>query len=247
MQALIIDDEKHCRDSLAILLAKYCPEVEVQALCQNAGAAIQAIRQYHPDLIFLDIEMPGTNGFEFLEYCREYDFEIIFTTAHDQYAIKAFRYNALGYLLKPVNKSDLITTVAKAKEGNRVAARASVLKMLELLDTRKGAERIALPTIDGLIIVDTNDILYCESENNYTRFHIANGKSVFISKTLKKVESLLIGDTNFFRSHHSFIINLKYLQRYVRGDGGEVLLANGKTLPVSRTKKQEFLDKLDKL
>jgi two-component system LytT family response regulator len=247
MQALIIDDEKHCRDGLSIMLAKYCPEVEVLALCPNAGTAMQAIRQYHPDLIFLDVEMPGTDGFELLECCKEYDFEIIFTTAHDRYAIEAIRHSALGYLLKPVNRNELVTAVTRAKEGNRVTTRARVLKMRELLDARKGVERIALPTIDGLIIVDTNEILYCESENNYTRFHIANGKSVFISKTLKKVESLLINDTNFFRSHHSFIINLKYLQRYVRGDGGEVILANGKTLPVSRTKKQEFLDKLDKL
>ena len=247
MQALIIDDEKHCRDSLSIMLTKYCPEVEVLASCQNAGAAIRSIRQYHPDLIFLDVEMPGTNGFELLECCKEYNFKIIFTTAHDQYAIEAIRNNALDYLLKPVNKNELIVAVAKAKEGNRAIAQAKVLKMLEFLDTKKTAERIALPAIDGLIIVDTNDILYCESENNYTRFHITNGKSVFISKTLKKVELLLISNTNFFRSHHSFIINLRYVQRYCKGDGGEVILANGQTLPVSRTKKQQFLDKLEKL
>src|SRR5258708_3718340 len=247
MQALIIDDEKHCREGLSIMLSKYCPEVEVLAQCPGTKAALQAIGKFHPDLIFLDIEMPGMNGFEMLENCREYDFEVIFTTAYNEYAIQAIRHSALDYLLKPVNKNELILAVARAKETRQATAPARITQLLELIENSKSSERIALPTIDGLIIVDIKDILYCESENNYTRFHLINEKTLFVSKTLKKVEALLMNDKDFFRIHHSFVINLRYIQRYFKGDGGEISLSNGKNLPVSRTKKPAFLDRLTNL
>ena len=247
MQALIIDDEKHCREGLSIMLSKYCPDVEVLAQCPGPKAALQAIGKFHPDLIFLDIEMPGMNGFEMLENCKEYDFEVIFTTAYNEYAIQAIRHSALDYLLKPVNKNELVQAVAKVKESRQSKAPAGITQLMELMENRKPSERIALPTIDGLIIIDLKDILYCQSENNYTRFHLVNGKTFFVSKTLKKAEVLLMNDKDFFRIHHSFIINLRYIQRYYKGDGGEISLINGKNLPVSRTKKQEFLDRLEKL
>ena len=247
MQALIIDDEKHCREGLCIMLAKYCPDIEVLAQCQGAKSGLQAIARFHPDLVFLDIEMPMMNGFEMLECCKEYDFEIIFTTAYNEYAIQAIRHSALDYLLKPVNKSELVRAVARAKETRQATVPSRINQLLELMEGRKSLERIALPTIDGLIIVDIKDILYCESENNYTRFYLVDGKALFVSKTLKKVEALLTGNQDFFRIHHSFIVNLRYIQRYYKGDGGEVCLTTGKSFPVSRTKKQDFLDRLEKL
>jgi two-component system LytT family response regulator len=247
MQALIIDDEKHCREGLQIMLSKYCPDLEVMAQCPSARAALQAIAQYHPDLVFLDIEMPDMNGFEMLEHCKEYDFEIIFTTAYNEYAIQAIRHSALDYLEKPVNKDELIRAVARSSGSKRPAASARVTKLLDMMEEKRSSERMALPTIDGLIIIGLKDILYCESEKNYTRFHMLNGRTIFVSKTLKKVEALLLVDKDFFRIHHSFIINLKYMERYFRGDGGEVCLTNGKNIPVSRIKKKEFLERLEKL
>lgn len=248
MQALIIDDEKHCRDSLAILLGKYCPEIEVLGQCASGEEGIQAIGSQDPDLVFLDISMPGMTGFEMLEQCGSSDFEVIFITAYDEYAIQAIRHSALDYLLKPVDKNELVQAIARAKGTKQTNSSSTrIAKLLELVEGKKGSERLALPTLDGLIIVDTKDILYCESENNYTRFFMADGKAIFVSKTLKKVETILSDDNNFFRSHNSFIINLKYVHRYLKGEGGEVILQNGKSLPIARTRKQDFLDRLERL
>jgi two-component system LytT family response regulator len=247
MQALIIDDEHHCREGLSIMLSLYCPGIEVLAQCPSARAGLQAIDKFHPDLVFLDIEMPGMNGFELLENCKDYGFEVIFTTAYNEYAIQAIRHSALDYLLKPVDKDELIQAVAKAAAAIQHPAPQKINNLLEQTGGRRSPERIALTTLEGMIIIELREILYCESEKNYTRFHLVGGKTFFISKTLKKVEHLLQHDTDFFRIHHSFIINMRHLQRYIKGDGGEIGLSNGKILPVSRTKKQEFLRRLETL
>jgi two-component system LytT family response regulator len=247
MRAIIIDDEKHCREGLAILLSRHCPEIEVVAQCPGGKAGIKMIEQQQPDIIFLDIEMPEMNGFEMLEYCGGYDFDIIFTTAYNEYAIKAIRHSALDYLLKPINKNELIEALARANESKKSSASTRITRLLESLNSKKNFNRIAIPTIDGLIMVDTKDILYCESVNNYTRFHLQNDKSVFVSKTLKKTEMLLQEYSNFFRIHHSFLINMDYVKQYIRGDGGEVIMVNDKNLPVSRTKRTAFLGKLERL
>ncbi len=247
MRVILIDDEKHCRDGLAIMLEKYCPGVEVVAQCSNAGQGLKSINDLKPDLIFLDIEMPDMNGFEMLEYCRDAAFDIIFTTAYNEYAIQAIRHSALDYLLKPLNKQELINAVARAEENKNKQIAPGLDKLLELMGSKKIYERIALPDSDGLVMVDTKDIVYCESENNYTRFHLIDNKTVFISKTLKRLELLLEKDESFFRIHNSYIINLNFLQRYIKGDGGEVVMTTGQTLSVSRIKKGEFLERLDKL
>lgn len=232
---------------MSLLLSKYCPDVEVLAQCSSTTAAMQAIGKFHPDLVFLDIQMPGMNGFELLENCQEYGFKVIFTTAFNEYAIQAIRHSALDYLLKPVNKNELIQAVAKAKAVQQPTASERIARLLESIESRKTPERVALTTFDGMIIIENRDILYCESENNYTRFHLVSGKTVLISKTLKKVEELFAGESDFLRIHNSFIINIRYVQRYLKGDGGEIYLTTGKSLPVSRTKKQEFLSRLEKL
>ena len=247
MRTLIIDDERHCRDGLAIMLSKHCPGLEVLAQCQDGTTALKAIKEHTPDLIFLDIEMPDMNGFEMLEQCSGNNFQIIFTTAYNEYAIRAIRHSALDYLLKPVNKNELLHAVARAKAFNASQVSVKITQLLELVNTKRPPERIALPTIDGLILIDIKDILYCESENNYTRFYLANGKNIFVSRTLRAVEALFEDNKDFFRIHHSFIINLNYVQKYLKGDGGEVVLCSGKSLSVSRTKKQEFLDTLARL
>jgi len=247
MRAIIIDDEKHCREGLAILLSRHCPEVQVLDHCANAKAAIKAIAQLEPDIIFLDIEMPGMNGFEMLEYCGGYDFEIIFTTAYNEYAIKAIRHSALDYLLKPVNKAELVQAVQRAGSNKKTTASTRITALLNALDIKKNAERITLSTVEGLLFVDTREIMYCESENNYTRFHLADNKVIVVSKTLKKVEELLSGNADFFRIHQSYLVNLNYVQRYIKGDGGELVMKNGDNLLVSRSKKGAFLELLERL
>jgi two-component system LytT family response regulator len=245
MRTIIVDDEKHCRDGLAIMIDKHCPGIEIVAQCAGASAGLAAMATFRPQLLFLDIEMPEMNGFEFLEHCKDYTFQVIFTTAYNEYAIRAIRHSALDYLLKPVNKEEL--TAALGRAVKTTDSHPKIDRLLELLDTKKVSDRIALPTLDGLMMVDTSEILFCESDNNYTRFHLLSGKTIFISKTLKKVEQLLERNKDFFRIHNSYLINLRYVQRYIRGEGGEVIMQSGKSITVSRHKKQEFLDILERL
>ena len=229
------------------MLAKYCPDVEILDQCSSAKLALESIAEHQPDLVFLDIEMPDMNGFEMLDLCKGARFETIFTTAYNEYAIQAIRHSALDYLLKPIDKTELAQSVARSRDRKSVDTSKRIEKLLEFMDVRKSSQRIALPTSDGLIMVDTKDIIYCESINNYTNFHLNTNKAILVSKTLKKVEALLESNESFFRVHHSIIINLHFLHSYVKGDGGEVVMNNGKNLPVSRNKKLEFLSKLERL
>ena len=246
MTALLIDDEKHCRDVLTLLLKRYCPNVQILANCASGTEGQSAIESMHPDLIFLDIEMPGMSGFDMLEACRYNKFRVIFTTAFNEYAIKAIKHNALDYILKPIDKDELIRAVAKAEQELASQAPPRVEQLLNYLQTQRAGDRIALPTMEGLQIIHSEEIYYCESDGGYTRFALKNGQIILISKTLKEVEEVL-ESKGFCRVHHSYLINLRYVQRYIRGDGGEVVMANNKTLPVSRNKKQEFLSLLEKI
>jgi len=182
-----------------------------------------------------------------LEYCKEENFKTIFTTAYNEYAIQAIRHSALDYLLKPISKTELIQAVARSKENIHKNDSGSIKKLLELIEVARPSQRIALPTGEGLIMADTKDIVYCESINNYTKFHFKDDKTILVSKTLKKVETLLEDNVSFFRIHHSIIINLDFLHSYIKGDGGEVVMRNGKILSVSRNKKIDFLNKLERL
>ena len=246
MTAIIVDDEKHCRDVLALLLQKYCPQVQVLASCPSAQAGVEAITLHRPDMVFLDIEMPGMNGFDMLEACRYTDFKLIFTTAYNEYAIKAIRHNALDYILKPVDKDELVQAVERAWQDRSAKSSAHVEGLIEYLNKQKTGDRIALPTLEGLQILQSEDIYYCESDGGYTRFFLSNGKVSLISKTLKEVEDVL-ESKGFCRIHNSYLINLRFVQKYIRGDGGEVIMANGSNIPVSRNKKQDFLNLLEKI
>lgn len=248
MKAIIIDDEKHCREVLATLIQKYCPEVVVTDSFAGGEAALSHFKKTLPDLLFLDIEMPGMNGFEFLEKCPERNFEIIFTTAYNEYAIKAIKHSALDYLLKPIDRDELISAVEKAKLQNVQKSSARVDQLLSALSLKKNSKRFGVPTLDGLIMLDSEEILYCESDGPYCTFYFNNNvKPLLTSKTLKEAEEVLLGGGDFFRVHHSFLINLKYIQKYIRGEGGEVIMSNGKNIPVARSRKQDFLKLLEKI
>ena len=242
IKSLIIDDEKHCSESLQWQLQKYCPEIEVVDICFNAENGLRQIEKLKPQLLFLDVEMPGMNGFELLCALPEIHFDIIFTTAFDQYAIRAIKFGALDYLLKPIDKDELIKAVnsllIRSKRDSTKQLNALLTHIRESNDL--AFRKIAFPTQHSYELVPLNDIMCCESSSNYTHVHLSNGKHMVVSKTLKEIQELL--DTPpFFRIHHSFLVNLQYAIRYIKGEGGYLVLSNEVTVPVSRSKKEELL------
>ena len=246
MRAYIVDDEKHCREVLEHLLARHCPDVQVMASCKDGTEALKVLDQQSPDLLFLDIEMPGMNGFEVLEQSTRHDFDIIFTTAYNEYAIKAIKHSALDYLLKPVDKDELVMAVQRSREHKSHTSADSIKGFLESLHMRKPAKRFAASTMEGLVMVNADEILYCESDSAYCKLVFTDGRSMLLSKTLKEVEEALQHEP-FCRIHHSYLVNMDYVQKYIKGEGGEVVLSNGVNLPVSRTRKQDFLKWLEKI
>jgi len=242
IKTLIIDDEKHCCDNLQWQLKQYCPEIEVMAVCNKAEKGLQQIHHQQPQLIFLDVEMPGMSGFEMLEILTEINFDIIFTTAFNQYAIRAIKFGALDYLIKPIDKDELRESVNKFIHRTQ---RDSIKQLTALLThIRKSNDlsfqKIALPTLHGYELVPLNNIIYCESSSNYTIIYLNNDQHILISRTLKDIEDLLDMQP-FFRIHNSYVVNLQYAIRYIKGEGGSLILNNGITVPVSRNKKGELL------
>jgi len=239
--AIIIDDEAKGRLALREKLSSYCPEVRVLAEASNGQDALLLIQQHKPQLLFLDIEMPRMNGFEMLNAIPEKKFHVIFTTAYDQYAIKAIKYAAFDYLLKPIDIEELKTAVEKIdnKENGQTKKQIELLQQ-NLQHPKKQLNKLAIPTLEGLLFYDINDIIQLEANSNYTNLYLINNNKITASKTLKEFEELLPEDT-FFRTHHSHLINLNYIKRYIKGDGGQIELQNGRYVDVSRRKKEEFL------
>ncbi|MBS1947365.1 MAG: response regulator transcription factor [Bacteroidetes bacterium] len=242
IRAVIIDDEKNCRDTLQWQLSKYCPKIEVIANAENAITAIEMINQKKPQLIFLDVEMPGKNGFEMLEELKEIDFDIIFTTAFEQYAIRAIKFGALDYLVKPIDKDELMVAMARIREHSRHTSIEQVKTLLDYLKKHKDfpLQKIALPMLHGYELVSIANIVSCESNSNYTNIRLSNGQQLLVSRTLKEIEELL-NMHPFFRVHHSFLVNLTYAIRYVKGEGGSLILSDNITIPVARSKKEALL------
>jgi two-component system LytT family response regulator len=240
MNCIIIDDESHCLKTLSNLLETYFSEIKILATCLDSSKAYDMIKQHKPDFIFLDIEMPFLNGFDLLSKFDHIDFDVIFTTAYDTYAIKAIKFSALDYLLKPIDKEDLATTIEKLKVKQGPISKVQ-LQMASSLHNKQLPDTIALPTIDGLTFAPVNDIVVCTADGSYTRMFMVDKTETLLSKTLGDVEELL-GEYNFFRIHHSTLINLKQVRKYIRGEGGEVVMSNGKSLLVARTRKSDFLN-----
>lgn len=239
--AIIIDDESKGRLALREKLATYCPQVKVVAEAANGQEALLLIRHHQPQLIFLDIEMPRMNGFEMLNAIPDKEFQVIFTTAYDQYAIRAIKYAALDYLLKPIDIEELKTAVEKVRSTNEKQTK----KQFELLQQniqqpKSQFTKLAIPTLEGLLFYNISDIIHLEANSNYTNIYLADNSKLTASKTLKDFEELLPADI-FFRTHHSHLINLNFIKRYIKGDGGQIELQNGRYVDVSRRKKEEFL------
>lgn len=240
LTAILIDDDQSNLSSLGEKLRRHCGDVNVVASCDNGADGIDLIEKLRPDMVFLDIEMPVMNGFTMLQQLHYKNFALIFVTAYDHYAIKAIRYSALDYLVKPVDVEELKAAVTKAFINRKNhSSQLQVELLLEQLH-RKLPLRISIPTSDGLQFIRIEDILYLEASKNYTYIHLLSQQSFLVSRTLKDFEDMLPTDS-FLRIHHSTIVNKNHVQKYIRGDGGQVLMHNGKLLDVSKRKKLDFL------
>lgn len=245
LRAVLVDDEHHCIETLRYELRLHCPGVEVIDTASSGPDGIACIGALKPDLVFLDIEMPGMSGFEMLRLLEPLDFAVIFVTAYDQYALQAFRFAAADYLLKPV-MSDQLRDAIRRVENKRGSATENRLQLETLLyNLREGMKspRIALPSGRGMDFVEAEEIMYCSAESNYTHVVLSDNKKYTLSKTLKDVEQML-EHMNFFRVHQSYLINFKYLQRYIRDDGGYVVMSDGRQIPIAKRRKEEFLAKM---
>jgi len=241
IRTIIIEDEAKSRSSLRKKLAEFCPLVTIVAEGEDGMEGLGLIEKHKPQLVFLDIEMPKMNGFEMLNALREKNFHLIFTTAYDQYAIKAIKYAAFDYLLKPIDIEELKMAVAGIADKET----GETKKQLELLQQniqhpKKQLNKLAVPTLDGLLFYDINDIIHLEANSNYTHIFFNNQPKILASKTLKEFEDMLPTGI-FFRIHHSHLVNLNFIKRYIKGDGGQIELQNGTYVDVSRRKKEEFL------
>jgi len=246
MKALLVDDEPDGIRTLTKMLELNCPEVEIAATCSNATAAKQKLHELQPDVLFLDIRMPGKSGLDMLGELPVKDFEVIFVTAHNEYILQAFQFSAVDYLMKPVDEDRLVEAVERVKRRlHRDKSTAQSEALLHNIGKAgsPGEMRLCLPTQKGFTIVKLEEILYCEAERSYTVFHFVNGRPVTISKPLYDYEKLLT-DTSFLRVHKSFLVNLLHVKEYVRGEGGTIIMTNGTEIEVSRRKKEQFLVKI---
>lgn len=242
ISSIIIDDELKSRESLAILLNDFCENIEVLALCQNINEALEAIKKYDPEVVFLDIQMQGETGFDLLKKVPEITFDVIFTTAYSEYAIKAFQFSAMDYLLKPIDIEDLRTAIKKVEEKKSKDIKERIEYLLNNIKSPETKiKKLALPCNDGLVFIEIENIIYCEASSNYTEVYTSDGNKYLISRTLKEYDDMLT-EYNFYRIHHSHLINMNAIKKYVRGDGGYVILSNDKMLNVSKRKKEGFLN-----
>ncbi|TAD86180.1 MAG: DNA-binding response regulator [Bacteroidetes bacterium] len=244
MKAIVVDDELHCREVLRIMLEMHCPTVHLLAECEDGPQALAAIEKLKPDIVFMDIEMPGMNAFETLQQVQDLNFQIVFTTAYDKYAIKAIKFSALDYLLKPIDADELMAAVHKATQEMAPVQQAQLEQLRQSMLNPQSEFKLMIAGMDGPRFIPTSEILFAEAQNNYTRFHLKNNKKMLASKTLLEFENLL-GEHGFMRVHKSYLINVKYADRYL-SIKGTVLMEDGIEVDVSRRKKDALLDALYK-
>jgi two-component system LytT family response regulator len=242
MRTIIIDDEASTRGALHALLTHYCPDVTVIGQAASAEAGLQLLRAQTPDLLFLDVEMPLGNGFDLLDALGEVAFDIIFTTAHDQYALRALKACALDYLLKPVGVADLRAAVAKAQRRHAPATAQLSTFYDNLRGPASGGGKVVLPTMQGFEVVDVAHVVRCQADDNYTLFVLDNKEKILVSRTLKEYEELF-ADYDFLRIHQSHLVNAAHVKRYIKGSGGYVQLTDDSIIEVSRRKKDELMQR----
>jgi two-component system LytT family response regulator len=247
LRAIIIDDESHTRHTIRKLLTDNCPTIDIVAEANSVTSGVEAIKNYNPDLVFLDIKMDDGTGFDLLEKLKPVDFKVIFITAWDNYAIKAFKFSALDYLLKPVDIDELTEAVKKAGDIEQKDFITQLDNLSEHIHNQdKSLKKIIIRNADSISLVSVKDIVYCESDSNYTTVHLSGQQKIVVSSTLKEYEELLT-DYGFFRVHKSFLINLRCIARFEKAEGGTVILENDTRIPVASRKRELFLEMLNRL
>ncbi len=246
MRALIIDDEPKARQNIANLISLLNIDIQIIGEAYNVSSAYEQIRNKKPDLIFLDIQMPDGSGFDLLKKFSMIDFKIIFITAYDQYAIKAFRHNAVDYLLKPINPEDFRDAINKLQQNSDKLQ--DMNKIMELIQQLKpvAGQKILLKTSEGVHLINTDEIIRCESDKGYTVFYLNDNRKILVSNVLKHYEESF-SENKFLRPHQSHIVNIEYIASYIRSDGGYLVMKDGSTVPVSKRKREEILQKLESL
>lgn len=248
ISAVIIDDEADAREALRMAIERYCPDVSIVSVCSSPEEGIDAVRVLSPNLVFLDVQMPRMSGFDVLQSVSPGSFEVIFVSAYDKYAVKAIKFSALDYLLKPIDVDDLCQAVKKATE--RIHHKEFPFRYMSLLNNvqrRSGRiSRLAVPSLEGIDFFDIEEIVFCKAEGNYTTIILNHKPHKVVSKNLKDFENML-SESGFCRVHHSYLINIAHVQKYVKGEGGYVIMTGGEKVDISRRKKEEFLKLLDKV
>ena len=245
MKAIIIEDEKRAQIYLKGVINQVAPEIEVVAICDDLPSGVLAIRKFQPEIVFLDIEMPKYNGLEIVNFFGkdEIQFNIIFTTAYNQYAIQAFKTSALDYLLKPIDPEELKETIERYKQKQLTTFHKLQVAKLRLSHT----EKIAIPDGNNLIMIEVNEILYLKADSNYTDIHLTNGKKYTTSRILKNFEETLSSYSQFFRCHKSYIVNILHTLKFSKANGGTVVLKNDVEIPISIEKTDTFLKAFKKI
>lgn len=248
IKTIIVDDAVNSQNVLLQILIQHCPNVKLCGIANSVLEAQKLIVEQQPNLVLLDVEMPPNNGFELLEQFPNPNFEVIFTTAHDQYALRAIKFCALDYLLKPIDIQELKSAINKTEQ--KLQSNFQHQNFNQLLENLKSPNhqenKIALPTLEGLIFVMVNLILRCEADGSYTKIHLKNGKIITATRKIKEFEHLLV-EHNFFRIHRSHLINLNHIEKYYKGSGGYIVLTDGVSIDVARRKKEAFLECLKRV
>jgi two-component system LytT family response regulator len=243
LSAIIIDDEPNAVNLLALRLSQHCPHIEVVATSTDSIEGIAAIKKYRPEILFLDIEMPQMNGFQVLEEVKDIPFALVFVTAYDRFALKAFKYSALDYLLKPIDTQELIVAVQKIEKQQQTRPQQIQHLHQQLNSIGKTLpERIALPYQNGVAFVAVQDVLYCEADDRYTRFYLADGQHYLVTKVLRDVQELL-EERDFMRVHRQYLINLNRIKKFVKGEGSYIIMDNEQSIPVSRGQKDRLMER----
>jgi two-component system LytT family response regulator len=248
IKVIIVDDEQSARESLVNCIQHYCDGISIVGLGKNVADAVDLIYRFSPDIVFLDIEMPMGNGFTLFEKIKNPTFETIFTTAYEEFAIKAFRVSALDYLTKPIDFRQLQEAILKFKQKQKVELREQRIELLIENMTNRPNEfnKIVIPDVDGFSLINISEILYCQADGSYTHIHFLKGKKITTSKLLKSIEDLLPSET-FFRIHKSHLVNLNLIRRYSKIDGNQLILENETVLDISDRQKKPFFDKINQI
>ncbi len=248
LSLIIIDDMQNGREVIASVIKKHCKNVQVVAEAESVKTGIEAIKKHKPDIVLLDIQMHDGTGFDLLNKIKPINFQVIFISAYEEHALKAFKFSAVDYILKPIDSGELIDAIRKAEDALQQTGNTQNFDVVEnnYSSDSKESKKIILKTMDSIYAINVKDIVHCDAEENYTRFFLSDGRKILISKPLKEYDELLT-EFGFFRAHQSHLINLDFFEHYKKANGGFAVLKDGSVIPVSSRKKDLFLQTIEKL